>query len=169
MNVVILHSEIGSCASADEQDVLTQVEAVSEALRTMGHRTVALPFCLDLPSLSERLRFESCDFVFNLVETGGGQGRLIHLAPAFLDFLQPALFRGRNGGHLSHFEQTGRKTIPSRPSSPHTGLGQPHGILLETLFSRRRPLHRQIGMGACLRRPRRRLGRSSRGHERAPP
>lgn len=87
MKVVILHSEIGSCASADEQDVLTQVEAVSEALRTMGHRTVALPFCLDLPALSERLRFESCDFVFNLVETGGGQGRLIHLAPAFLDFL----------------------------------------------------------------------------------
>jgi D-alanine-D-alanine ligase len=87
MKVVILHSEIGSCASADEQDVLTQVEAVSEALRTMGHRTVALPFRLDLPALSERLRFESCDFVFNLVETGGGQGRLIHLAPAFLDFL----------------------------------------------------------------------------------
>jgi D-alanine-D-alanine ligase len=87
MKVVILHSEIGSCASADEQDVLTQVEVVSGALRTMGHQTVALPFCLDLPSLSERLRRESCDFVFNLVETGGGQGRLIHLAPAFLDFM----------------------------------------------------------------------------------
>jgi D-alanine-D-alanine ligase len=87
MKVVILHSEIDSCASADEQDVLTQVEAVSEALRKMGHRTVAIPFCLDLPSLSERLRREACDFVFNLVETGGGQGRLIHLAPAFLDFL----------------------------------------------------------------------------------
>jgi D-alanine-D-alanine ligase len=53
----------------------------------LGHSTVALPFFLDLPALSERLRLESCDFVFNLVETGGGQGRLIHLAPSFLDFL----------------------------------------------------------------------------------
>ena len=87
MNIVVLHSEIDSCAPADEQDVLTQVEAVSSALRTMGHSAVALPFSLDLPSLSQRLRLESCDFVFNLVETGGGQGRLIHLAPAFLDFL----------------------------------------------------------------------------------
>jgi D-alanine-D-alanine ligase len=88
MKVVILHSEISSCASADEQDVLTQVEAVSSALRTMGHSSIALPFSLDLPSMSERLRFESCDIVFNLVETAGGQGRLIYLAPSLLDSLR---------------------------------------------------------------------------------
>jgi D-alanine-D-alanine ligase len=102
MKVVILHSEIGSCASADEQDVLTQVEVVSAALHAMGHRTVALPFCLDLPSLAERLRLESCDFVFNLVETGGGQGRLIHLAPAFLEYLDlPYSGAGTDATYLS--------------------------------------------------------------------
>jgi D-alanine-D-alanine ligase len=88
MKVVILHSEISSCASADEQDVLTQVEAVSSALRTMGHSSIALPFRLDLPAMSERLRFESCKLVFNLVETAGGQGRFIYLAPSLLDSLR---------------------------------------------------------------------------------
>jgi D-alanine-D-alanine ligase len=88
MKVVILHSEISSCASADEQDVLNQVEAVSSALRTMGHSSIALPFRLDLPSMSERLRSESCDIVFNLVETAGGQGRFIYLAPSLLDCLR---------------------------------------------------------------------------------
>jgi D-alanine-D-alanine ligase len=88
MKVVILHSEISSCASADEQDVLNQVEAVSSALRTMGHSSIALPFRLDLPAMSERLRSESCDIVFNLVETAGGQGRFIYLAPSLLDSLR---------------------------------------------------------------------------------
>jgi D-alanine-D-alanine ligase len=88
MKVVILHSEISSCASADEQDVLNQVEAVSSALRAMGHSSIALPFRLDLPDMSERLRSESCDIVFNLVETAGGQGRFIYLAPSLLDSLR---------------------------------------------------------------------------------
>jgi len=87
MKVVILHSEIGDCASVDEQDVLVQVDAVKGALLALGHEVQALPFCLDLVSMTGRLRRASCDIVFNLVETCGGQGRLIHLAPALLDFL----------------------------------------------------------------------------------
>jgi len=87
MKVVILHSEIGDCASVDEQDVLVQVDAVKGALLALGHEVQALPFCLDLVSMASRLRRASCDVVFNLVETCGGQGRLIHMAPALLDFL----------------------------------------------------------------------------------
>jgi D-alanine-D-alanine ligase len=87
MMVIILHSEIGACATADEQDVLVQVDAVKAALNALGHEAEALPFSLDLPDLADRLKRASPDFVFNLVETGGGQGRLIHLAPALLDSL----------------------------------------------------------------------------------
>jgi len=87
MKAVILHSEIDACASADERDVLVQVEAVTAALRALGHETVALPFSLDLAAMGDRLSRTGCDFVFNLVETCGGQGRLIHLAPALLDAL----------------------------------------------------------------------------------
>ncbi len=87
MKAVILHSEIDACASADEQDVLVQVETVTAALRALGHETQALPFSLDLAAMADRLQRASCDLVFNLVETCAGKGRLIHLAPALLDAL----------------------------------------------------------------------------------
>ncbi len=87
MKTVILYSEIDACASADERDVLVQVEAVMAALGALGHEVAALPFSLDLAAMGDRLRRSGCDFVFNLVETCGGQGRLIHLAPALLDAL----------------------------------------------------------------------------------
>ncbi len=87
MKIVILHSDVGSCASADEQDVLTQVATVAGALGRLGHEAVPLPFGLDLSDTAGRLRSAGCELVFNLVETVGGQGRLIHLAPALLDFL----------------------------------------------------------------------------------
>lgn len=112
MKVVILHSEIGSCASADEQDVLRQVEAVSRALGILGHQTVALPFSLDLPAVSERLRLESCDLVFNLVETVGGQGRLIHLAPALFDFLKmPYTGAGTEAAFLTSNKLTAKRLL----------------------------------------------------------
>ena len=88
MRVIILHSDVGSCASADEQDVLTQVESVSAALKNLGHEALPMPLCLDLDAAARRFREAACDLVFNLVETVGGQGRLIHLAPALLDFMR---------------------------------------------------------------------------------
>ncbi len=88
MRVVILHSDVRSCASADERDVLTQVEAVSGALNELGHEALPMPFCLDLEAAAQRLRETACDLVFNLVETVHGQGRLIHLAPVLLDFMR---------------------------------------------------------------------------------
>jgi D-alanine-D-alanine ligase len=88
MRVVILHSDVRSCDSADERDVLTQVEAVSVALKELGHEARPMPFSLDLETAAQRLRETACDLVFNLVETVGGQGRLIHLAPVLLDFMR---------------------------------------------------------------------------------
>ncbi|NPV03371.1 MAG: D-alanine--D-alanine ligase [Syntrophaceae bacterium] len=87
MKVLILHSEIDPCAAADEQDVLVQVETVTRALRALGHEAQPMPFSLDLAGLADRMTRSACDIVFNLVETAGGQGRLIHLAPSLLDFL----------------------------------------------------------------------------------
>jgi D-alanine-D-alanine ligase len=114
MKVVILHSEISSCATADEQDVLTQVETVSRALRTLGHRTIALPFSLDLLSMTERLRFESSELVFNLVETVGGQGRLIHLAPSLLDSLRmPYTGAGTEATFLSSNKLAAKRLLRS--------------------------------------------------------
>jgi len=86
--VVILHSDVAPDASEDELDCLRQAETIAEALRTLGHEPVLLPFVLDLAKNIESLQSANPQVVFNLVETLGGKGNLIHVAPALLDFLQ---------------------------------------------------------------------------------
>ena len=115
MKVLILHSEIDPCAAADEQDVLVQVEAVTGALRRLGHDAQPLPFSLDLAGLADRLKRASCDLVFNLVETAGGQGRLIHLAPSLLDFLGiPYTGAGTEATFLSSNKLTAKRLLHAR-------------------------------------------------------
>jgi D-alanine-D-alanine ligase len=87
MKVAILHGWVAQNASADERDVLVQVEAVREALLRLGHDPVPVPLSLDLEGAVARLRSISPDLVFNLVEALQGRGQLIHLAPALLDYL----------------------------------------------------------------------------------
>lgn len=86
--VAILHGAIPKDAAYDEQDTLVQVEAVSDALSQLGMHAVAVPLSLNLEAAAETLRFIQPDFVFNLVETITGQGRLIHLGPSLLDALR---------------------------------------------------------------------------------
>ncbi len=56
----------------DEEDVLVQVEAVSEALLDLGYRPVAVPFTLDTRRVLDTAA--GAAFVFNLVETVQGPG-----------------------------------------------------------------------------------------------
>ncbi len=88
MKIVILHSDIARNATADELDVMVQVETVAEVLAGQGHALQVIPMSLDMESLGQRLQSEAPDLVFNLVETLAGSGRLIHVAPALLDLLQ---------------------------------------------------------------------------------
>ncbi|HPD17109.1 MAG TPA: GNAT family N-acetyltransferase [Planctomycetota bacterium] len=87
MKAVILHGAVPANAPPDELDTLVQAEAVGAALRELGHQVATVPFSLDLGAAQEALRREAPDFVFNLVESVEGAGRLIHLAPALLEFL----------------------------------------------------------------------------------
>lgn len=88
MKVVVLHSEVLENASKDEEDVLVQVDSVSRALGNLGYDPVALPFTIDTGKTIESLRAIRPLFIFNLVETVQGTGRLIYLAPAILDHLK---------------------------------------------------------------------------------
>jgi len=88
MNVVVLHTPVGTEASRDEADTEVQREFVLDALAALGHEAVALPFSLNLEETAERLRALAPDVVFNLFEPLTGEGRLIHLAPALLDHLR---------------------------------------------------------------------------------
>lgn len=83
----ILHPYIPEKAAEDEQDVLEQVEGISIALKTLGFDPVPVKFDLNLEAVGITLKMLNPAFVFNLVESVNGRGSLIHLAPAFLDYL----------------------------------------------------------------------------------
>jgi D-alanine-D-alanine ligase len=69
----------------DQRDVLMQAEAVAEALAGMGWEPVHGYFSLDLSAFIKALKTRPPAFVFNLVESVEGHGRLIHFAPTLLD------------------------------------------------------------------------------------
>jgi D-alanine-D-alanine ligase len=58
---------------------------VARALETLGHSSCRISCSLNLAAVEVELRREQVDLVFNLVESIGGQGRLIHLLPFCLD------------------------------------------------------------------------------------
>jgi len=87
MKVAVLHGEVPPGAPADEQDVLVEAGTILEALEGLGHKAYALPVSLDLGCLSNAFANERPELAFNLVESLGGRGSLIHLAPAVLDTL----------------------------------------------------------------------------------
>jgi D-alanine-D-alanine ligase len=89
MQIAVLHDFVPpEGASPDQRDVLIQAEAVSDALRGLGHEPFPLSATLDLSALRRRLKETAPALVFNLVESVEGEGSLIHLAPALLDTLR---------------------------------------------------------------------------------
>lgn len=86
--VLILHDEVPDCAPPDQQDALVQVRAVGEALRGLGWEIHALPVGMDLSRMQAGLRAARPSLVFNLVESLGGDGRLVHLVPAVLESME---------------------------------------------------------------------------------
>lgn len=87
MRIVVLHNTVAKGAGPEDQDTLAQAEAVSRALRAMGHEVLCVAFSLDMGSAAGTLRRLAPDVVFNLVESAGGSASLAHLAPALLEHL----------------------------------------------------------------------------------
>lgn len=123
MKIVILHDDVPPDARPDELDVYVQVEAVAGALRTLGHEPVAMPLTLNLLDASQRLRRHAPDMVFNLVEALGGQGRLIHLAPALIESLGISL---AGAGSAAMFI-TSSKTV-CKQMLAHAGIDTPRWV-----------------------------------------
>ena len=87
MRVLILHDRVTAADGPDGRDVLDQAAAVTGALTALGHTVDRLDCDLDLAALATELRQRQPELVFNLVESLGGSGRLIHLVPACLETL----------------------------------------------------------------------------------
>jgi len=84
---VILHNRVTADSPKDELDVLVQAAEIERSLIELGYRPEIVPFSLDVEQAIRDLRRIEPLFVFNLVESVAGDGRLIHMAPAILDHL----------------------------------------------------------------------------------
>jgi len=87
MKAVVLHGEVPEGAGRDEQDVLVQAGHVSRSLAEQGYKPTVIAVSADFSRLIDHLNVLQPDFAFNLVESILGQGRLIHMAPSILDYL----------------------------------------------------------------------------------
>ena len=128
MRIAVVHNAIAS-ESPDEQDVLAQSDAVSEALRHLGHKPVRLTCSLNLASTRSGLLAISPQLVFNLVESLEGTGRLIHLFPAILD----AMGLTYTGASSEALMLTSSKLL-AKSLLESVGLPTPHWIASQNAF-----------------------------------
>lgn len=93
--IVILHSAVSSQDRLDDQETLTQVNSVSDALKQLGYTSVAVPFVLDFEQLKTTLNRHKPKLVFNLVESIHGRSDFCHLVPLWLEELKLPYTGGR--------------------------------------------------------------------------
>jgi len=110
MRVALLHNAVAPDAAADEADVLVQADAVKTALVTGGHEVTDVACDLDLAALAEGLVADRPDAVFNMVESLGGQGRLIAVVPYLLEALGVCY----TGSPADAIHLTSHKTLAKR-------------------------------------------------------
>ena len=84
-DLLLMINSISGGSPRDELDVLVQADAVERAAVELGHKVRRAFFDMNLEQVSEIIMNHPPDLVFNLVESVGGKGSLIHLCPALLD------------------------------------------------------------------------------------
>jgi D-alanine-D-alanine ligase len=87
MKLLLCHQQVSGQSSADERDVLDQLQTVQEALQALGHASRVLPCGLDLSVVTASVKAEPPDLVFNLVESLDDRGELIAVVPGLLSAL----------------------------------------------------------------------------------
>jgi len=118
MNVLIVHNPLTDLSSVDDADVLVQVQAVEEALRTLGHECSVLAWPEDMRIAGEILGAGTWGVIFNLVESIQGSARTVHLVPAMLEELGMA-FTGASSWSLRHStSKLLAKAVLAKPGLP---------------------------------------------------
>ncbi len=133
MNIVLLHDQLSPESAADEKDVIVQMDAIGAALAELRHESTRMACTLDLNAAAQRLKAAKPDVVFNLVESLGGDGRLIHLAPALLESARipftgcpsEAIFSTSNKLIAKRLLSGAYLTTPTWYSAPDLSRGEP--------------------------------------------
>ena len=85
MRVAVVHNAVSDADRPDDQDVLVQAETVCLGLSQLGHQVRAVECTLNLEQTLADILSHKPQAVFNLVESLGGHGRLIHVFPALME------------------------------------------------------------------------------------
>lgn len=121
--VAVVYGAVAADAAPDEQDVLVEVDTVQQALTSLGFAPVAVPLTLDLEAARQRLLHLRPAFVFNLVESVEGLGRLIHLAPALYESLGlPYTGAGSEAMYLTSNKPLAKRLLAA------AGIATPEGV-----------------------------------------
>jgi D-alanine-D-alanine ligase len=121
--VAVIYGAVAADAAPDEQDVLVEVDTVQQALTGLGFAPVAVPLTLDLEAVRRRLLHLRPAFVFNLVESVEGLGRLIHLAPALYESLGlPYTGAGSEAMYLTSNKPLAKRLLAA------AGIATPEGV-----------------------------------------
>src|SRR5882672_1138974 len=121
--VAVVYGAVAADAAPDEQDVLVEVDTVQQALTALGFAPVAVPLTLDLEAVRRRLLHLRPAFVFNLVESVEGLGRLIHLAPALYESLGlPYTGAGSEAMYLTSNKPLAKRLLAA------AGIATPEGV-----------------------------------------
>ncbi len=87
MKIAVLHGEVPADAPEDQQDDLIVAGEVYDALKNLGHQPRMIPFGNDLGESIRRISSAGPDFVFNLVESFRGDGKLAFLGARILEYM----------------------------------------------------------------------------------
>jgi D-alanine-D-alanine ligase len=128
VTLAVLHDEAPDARRPDERDSLEQARFVARQLEAAGREATPLPLGLDLAAAARALVSLAPDLVVNLVESVGGKGSLIHLAPALIE----ALGLRFTGASSAAMFATTRKVLAKRmmigvglPTPPWVEAGTP--------------------------------------------
>jgi D-alanine-D-alanine ligase len=122
--VAVVYGAVAADAAPDEQDVLVEVDTEQQALTALGLAPVAVPLTLDLEAVRQRLLHLRPAFVFNLVESVEGLGRLIHLAPALYESLGlPYTGAGSEAMYLTANKPLAKRLLAA------AGIATPEGVV----------------------------------------
>jgi len=126
MRVAVLYNAVSQRDTIEDQDVLVQVDVLSQALNRLGHEHFTVACTLDLDSMKEELRRLRPDVVFNLVEALQGDDSLVYLPPAVLDTLDLRY----TGAHAESLFLTSHKLL-AKDRLSQAGLPTPAWVVQE--------------------------------------
>ncbi len=85
MRIVVVHNAVSETDRTDDLDVLDQAGNVALGLSHLGHQVGVMGCTLNLEQILAGIVSHKPQAVFNLVESLGGRGRLIHVFPCLLE------------------------------------------------------------------------------------